>query len=128
MSGRRMNHQGFSSLLNKSSEGSKKSGNSSTKAIARKAVEDEFKRNRGRKRSGHGGDSSDEEDEDRRDRGKKKHKAEEEEDDTFEFSQDYRDRAKERREGKPPADTPGGDAKDESAYPTADPALPPPTK
>ncbi|CAJ1917623.1 unnamed protein product [Cylindrotheca closterium] len=129
MSGRRLNHQGFSTILQKHSLGGGSKKGSSTKEIARKAVEEEWKRNQKRKRSGLGGDSSDEEDGDERDRGKrgrKSQKDEEEEDDEFEFSQDYRDRAKERREGKPPADT-FTDTKEESAYPT-DPALPPPTK
>jgi len=129
MSGRRLNHQGFSTLLQKQSSGgggSNKGTTSSTKAIARKAVEEEWKRNQKRKRSGHGGDSSDEEDDDRGKHDRKNQKNEEEEDDIFEYSQDYRDRAKERREGKPPADT-VSDVKDESVDPT-DPALPPPTK
>lgn len=134
MSGRRLNHQGFSAFLqnNQSSSGggsAKTRASSSTKEIARKAVEDEWKRNQKRKRSGRGGDSSDEEDDHWRDRGKfqrKQQRTEEEEDDIFEFSQDYRDRAKERREGKPPANT-DSDGKDESKD-QMDPVLPPPTK
>ena len=81
----------------------------STKEIAREAVEDEFQRNKKRK---HGGDSSDsggEQDEAEDESGKKrfgrsKHQKNEEDDDYLDLSAKYRDRAKERREGKPQAD------------------------
>jgi hypothetical protein len=77
----------------------------STKQIAREAVEDEFQRNNKKKRKrGGGGDSSAEEEEDeegendRRGRPKRDGKEQEEEED--ESANKYRDRAKERREGK----------------------------
>lgn len=96
-----MNNDGFADLVRKQSK------ISSTKAIARKAVEEEWKRNK--KKRGRGGPSSDEgSDEDERPRRKNKVE-DEDEDDTFELSADYRDRAKERREGKPSGGPTGKD-------------------
>jgi hypothetical protein len=88
-----MNNDGFADLVRKQST------ISSTKAIARKAVEEEWKRNK--KKRGRGKSSSDEES-DEEERPWRKNKVEDEDaDDAVELSADYRDRAKERREGKP---------------------------
>eukprot|EP00980_Cylindrotheca_fusiformis_P009357 scaffold2047_cov129-Cylindrotheca_fusiformis.AAC.36 len=89
-----MNNAGFADLVRKQSK------TSSTKEIARKAVEEEWKRKKKRRRGG--GDSSDEESDSDRPRRKKK-EVDEEKEEKFEPSADYRDRAKERREGKPGA-------------------------
>lgn len=92
-----MNNAGFAEMVRK------RSGVSSTKEIARKAVEDDWKRNKKRKRKGGGGSSSDSDFDDepiRSKRDKKSNQNEEDEDDIFELSAEYRDRAKERRDGK----------------------------
>jgi hypothetical protein len=83
----------------------------STKEIAREAVEDEFKR---KKKRQHGGDSSDSggDDDEAEESGKKRffrsnHQQQQDEEDgeyPDSNSNKYRDRAKERREGKPQAD------------------------
>lgn len=87
-----MNNEGFAALVRKQAK------ISSTKEIARKAVEEEWQRNKKRRR---GGSSSDEESDDGRSNKRKNKIEKEEEDDIFEPSMDYRDRAKERRDGKP---------------------------
>lgn len=95
-----MNNNAFRDLVR--SHGEK----NSSKAIARKAVEDEFRKKK-RKRSGDADSSSDEEDDDHnkyKKKGKQKEEKEPEEDDAEAIQKDlssrYRDRAKERREGK----------------------------
>jgi len=80
---------------------------SSSKAIARKAVEEEFRKKK-RKRSGDADSSSDEDDDDdeynKKSKLKQQEQDEDEEDDVEAIQKDlasrYRDRAKERREGK----------------------------
>jgi hypothetical protein len=103
-----MNNNAFKDLVR--SHGGKKSSSTSSKAIARKAVEEEFRKKK-RKRSGDG--SSSEEDDDnnynkkigRRKRPEENGPADDDGDDDAEaiqkdLSSRYRDRAKERREGK----------------------------
>ena len=94
-----MNNNAFRDLVR--SHGEK----NSSKAIARKAVEDEFRKKK-RKRSGDADSSSDEEEDDNKYKNKRKQKEEKEaeEDDSEAIQKDlssrYRDRAKERREGR----------------------------
>jgi hypothetical protein len=96
-----MNNDAFRELF--------KQGGKSTKEIAREAVEDEFQRNtKKRKKRGGGGDSSDEEDDDDKKQHKnKKHQhkkrsssKKDDDDDDDDATNNYRDRAQERREGK----------------------------
>jgi len=86
-----MNNKDFSELVRKGSE-------PTSKEIARKAVEEEFKRKKKRKR----GYSSSSDEEDRKPRKKESTKrgGKDEEDEEPMVNEDYRDRAKERREGK----------------------------
>jgi len=94
-----MNNNAFRDLVR--SHGEK----NSSKAIARKAVEDEFRKKK-RKRSGDADSSSDEEEDDHKYKNKRKQKEEKEpeEDDAEAIQKDlssrYRDRAKERRDGR----------------------------
>ena len=101
-----MNNDGFAEMVRK------RSGVSSTKEIARKAVEDDWKRSKKRKRKGGGGggSSSESDYEDDRQRSKRDKMSrkldrdddeeDDDDDDDDELSTEYRDRAKERREGK----------------------------
>jgi hypothetical protein len=81
----------------------------SSKEIAREAVEDEFQRKKKRKYGGDSSDSGGEQEAEGDDSGKKrfgrsKQSQNEEDDIHLDISSKYRDRAKERREGKPQAD------------------------
>jgi IK cytokine len=81
----------------------------STKEIAREAVEDEFQRKKKRKYGGDSSDSGGEQEAKDESSGKKrfgrsKQQQNEEDDENLNLSSNYRDRAKERREGKSQAD------------------------
>jgi hypothetical protein len=90
-----MNNQAFADLV-------RKRATVNTKEIARKAVEDDWKRSKKRRRKG--GDSSDEEGDDEQQRSKRKNdidnSKQEEEERLEELAELYRDRAKERRDGR----------------------------
>ena len=113
-----MENKAFKDFVNSNS--SSNGGNLSTMAIARKAVQEEFQKKKKRKHGGDGDDSSSDEDHNCRSSFNRKSKRQNQHNEEVEndgdnaiqnnLSSRYRDRAKERREGKSAKGTSRGGA------------------